>query len=106
MIVLVILLAMTTFVSFAKFNVANPFAVANGLFQIAFTDNQYVEIQAYPKAILAKPGTSLKDYMESMGFIENTEEQLGALRVFEQAESKEYVFHFANKYFAEWHWNE
>lgn len=61
-ILLIIFGATVTLVSIEKFNVDNPFAVVNELFQITFTDKQYVEIQAYPKVMLAKSGVSLNDY--------------------------------------------
>ena len=105
-VVLVIGIGISILISTTLFGVSNPFVVANGLFQITFTDTEYVEIQSYPKVILAKPGVSLESYMESQGFTENTEEQLGALRVFEQAEHQQYVVQSVNKYFAKWHWNE
>lgn len=105
-VVLILLLVLATFISFSKFNVANSFAVANGLFQVILTNKQYAEIQEYPNVILAKPDVSLKSYMEGQGYTENAEEQLGAVRVFEQAEHQQCVVLSVNKYFAKWHWNE
>lgn len=103
---LVILFIIATFVSIAKFNVANPFAVFNGLCQITFADKQYAEIQTYPKVIVAKPQTSLESYMVAKGFTENKEEQLGALRMFENDVAHQYIFHSVNGYFEKWQWRE
>lgn len=100
------LLLVATFVSIVKFNVANPFAVAHGLYQTTVADKQYVQIQAYPRVMLAKPQISLESYMETKGFSENKEEQLGALRVFEKAAAKQYVLCSVNRYFSKWHWRE
>lgn len=46
--------------------------------------------------------------MKNYGFIENTEQQLDALHIFENknADTIKYVFISTNKYFAKWRWNE
>lgn len=62
------------FVSYAKFNTRNPFATAVGLAEVVFTDDYFVEIQSYPKVIVAKPQFSIEEYMaENGGFKEDEE---------------------------------
>lgn len=100
------LLLVLSIASVVQFNVANPFAVVSGLYQIIVANQQYAEIQAYPKVVIAKPGIDLESYMAANGFSENKEEQLGALRVFENSDAKQYVLCSANKYYLKWHWNE
>jgi len=86
--------------------VLNPLSTANGLFQIVFTEKEYIEIQKYPKVILAKPNVSLRDYMESRSFQEDKENQMGALHRFQNNDSAQYVMYSTNKYFSKWKWQE
>lgn len=81
--ILGILVALAIFISMTKFNVNNPFDVLNGLYQIAFADTEYIEIQNYPKVVIAKPKAALDTYMEEHGFAENKEEQSDSVRMFE-----------------------
>ena len=93
------------FISYATFNTGNPFSAASGYLQITVLDKEYVEIQASPKVILAQPnGEVFMNYMESRGFIEIEEEQMGAIRVFTNGEEKEYVWYSINGYYSKWCW--
>lgn len=103
---IVIILCIVSFISYSKFNVINPLSTASGLIQIVFTDKKYVEIQKYPKVIVAKPDTSLKDYMEELGFEEDTDSQMGALFRFKNKDSAQYIMYSVNKYFSKWNWQE
>lgn len=92
-------------VSYLKFDTANPLSAASGFIQITVLDKDYVEIQGYPKVILAQPSDTLfVEYMESRGFTEIEEERLGALRVFTNGEEKEAIMYSQNAYFAKWVW--
>jgi|HigsolmetaGSP11D_1036233.scaffolds.fasta_scaffold02171_8 hypothetical protein len=105
-IVFVILLGVSSFISYAKFQVLNPFSTYSGLVQIVFTDKEYVEIQKYPKVIIAKPNASLQDYMKGLGFQEDIENQMGRLHVFHNNTSTQYVMYTVNNYFSKWIWQE
>ena len=94
------------FISYSKFNVLNPLSTANGLFQVIFIEKQYIEIQKYPKVIVAKPSASLRDYMKSKGFQEDKENQMGAVHRFQNGDSVQYVMYSTNKYFSKWGWQE
>lgn len=93
------------FVSYLKFDTANPFSAASGFIQITVADKDYVEIQRAPKVILAQPSDALFiEYMESRGFTEIEEERLGGLRVFINGEEKEWIMYSVNGYFSKWTW--
>jgi len=77
--VILVILGAASFISYSKFNVINPFSTAYGLIQIVFMDKEYIEIQRYPRVIVAKPSASLQDYMKNLGFLEDVENQMGAL---------------------------
>lgn len=103
---LIVIVGAGSFFSYAKFNVLNPLSTVNGLFQVVFAGKEYMEIQKYPKVIVAKSNASLKDYMESKGFREDKENQMGALHRFQNNDSAEYVMYSTNKYFSKWKWQE
>lgn len=103
---LIIIMGIASFISYSKFNVWNSFSTISGLTQIIFTEKEYVEIQGYPKVIIAKPSTSLQDYMQSLGFQEDKENQMGALHRFQNNDVAQYVMYSTNKYFSKWRWQE
>lgn len=65
-----------------------------------------MEIQKYPKVIIAKPNVSLKDYMGDKGFKEDKENQMGALHRYINNSSSQYIMYSTNKYFSKWRWQE
>lgn len=104
-ILLIVVLLGSCFVSYLKFDTANPFSAVSGFIQITVADKDYVEIQRSPKVILAQPSDALfLEYMESRGFTEIEEERLGGLRVFTNGEEKEAIMYSQNAYFAKWSW--
>ncbi|HHY41425.1 MAG TPA: hypothetical protein GX514_01020 [Thermoanaerobacterales bacterium] len=103
---LIVVIGLSSFISYYKFSVLNPLSTARGLFQILFTEKEYVEIQKYPKVILAKPSVSLSDYMESRGFREDKENQMGALHRFINDDTAQYVVYSTNMCFSKWKWQE
>ena len=118
-ILLIVVLLGSCFVSYLKFDTANPFAAAGGFIQITVAGKDYVEIQHAPQVILAQPSNALFieicldtknkvdqfiEYMESRGFTENAEENLGGLRVFTNGEEKEWILYSQNAYFSKWTW--
>lgn len=103
--ILLVILLGSCFLSYAAFHTANPFSVASGYFQISVLDQAYVEIHASPKVVIAQPnGEIFTDYMQSRGFTELEEEQMGAIRVFTNGEEKEWVWYSMNRHYAKWRW--
>lgn len=104
-ILLLVVLLGSCFVSYLKFDTANPFSVASGFIQITVADKDYVEIQRSPKVVLAQPNDALfVEYMESRGFTEIEDERMGGLRVFTNGEEKEWIMYSQNSHFAKWTW--
>ena len=103
---LIMTLGMASFISYSKFNVLNPFSTVSGLIQVVFTDKEYIEVQKYPKVIIAKPSASLQDYMKNLGLQEDTKNQMGALHRFQNNDAAQYVMYSMNKYFSKWRWQE
>lgn len=104
-----VLAGISILVSMRKFGVTNPISVISSLYQIHFTDTEYVEIQEHPKVILAKPASAddlLIDYMEMHGYFENEEGRLGSIIEFTQADHKEYVDFSVNGFYSLWKWRE
>ena len=102
---LIIILLGSCFISYSKFSTGNPFSVASGYFQITILDKEYVEIQRSPRVVLAQPSEEiLINYMESRGFTEIEEEQLGAIHVFSNGEEKEWIWYSVNGYYSKWRW--
>ena len=104
-ILLLVVLLGSCFVSYLKFDTANPFAAASGFIQIVAVGEGYVEIQSSPKVIIAQPNEELFiEYMESRGFTEVEREQMGSLRYFAKDEGMEAVSYSQNAYFSKWTW--
>ena len=106
LILTILIIGASSFTSYAKFGVSNPFSTAYGLIKVMFTDTEYVEIQQYPKVIVAKTDTSLDKYMEKHGYTRDTEKQLGALCTFTTGDFEELITYSQNKYFSKWRWQE
>ena len=103
--ILITVILASSFISYARFNTRNPFSVASGFLQITLLDKEYVKIQESPKVILAQPSYEVFiDYMESRGFTEIEEEQMGAIRVFTNGEEKELVWYSINEHYSKWRW--
>lgn len=65
-VIFIVISLLSIAISLEKFGVSNPLSVIYGLFQIKFTGVNYVEIQANPKVLIAKPynaQTLLYQYM-------------------------------------------
>lgn len=102
----VLLVAAGAFVSYAQLGVANPFASAQGLVQVLWTDRDYVQVQEMPKVVLAKPQASLTVYMEERGYAPEAEKQMGSLWLFTDGQKQEAVRYSQNRYFSRWAWEE
>lgn len=103
-IALLIVLVTSSFISYRIFNVINPFSTAYGLIRVIFMEKDYVVIQRSPKVIVAKPNTSLQEYMKSLGFVEDEENRMGSLHRFYNDDSVQYVMYSTNMYFSKWIW--
>lgn len=104
-VLLVVALLGSCFVSYVKFDTANPFSAANGFIQVVVADKDYIEIQKSPKVMLAQPGEAVfLKYMESRGYTEMVGERLGSLRVFTNGKEKEIIICSQNAYYAKWCW--
>lgn len=100
---LIAVLIASCFVSYLKFDTANPFSAASGFIQITVADKEYFEIQHNPKVILAQPSDALfEEYMKSRGFTEV--ERYGGLRVYENGDEQERIMYSQNAYFSKWTW--
>ena len=103
--ILMVALLGSCFISYSTFNTGNPFSVASGYFQITVLNKEYVVIQESPKVVIAQPnGQVLIDYMESRGFTEIEEEQMGAMRVFTNGKEKEWIMYSINGNYSKWRW--
>lgn len=103
----VVLLIASCVVIWVKFEVTNSFVSASGLLRILFTEEEYVTIQHSPKVMLSQPDPALLvQYMESRGYTEDPERQLGAMRVFTNGDHAEHILYSQNQYFSKWSWQE
>ena len=104
-VLLIVALLGSCFVSYVKFDTANPFSATNGFIQVVVADKDYIEIQKSPKVMLAQPGEAVfLKYMESRGYTEMVGERLGSLRVFTNGKEKEIIICSQNAYYAKWCW--
>lgn len=102
----ILMIGVSSFVSYAKFGAVNPFLTANGLIKVMLTDIESVEIQQYPKVIVAKPDASLDKYMAKQGYMRDAEKQLGALYVYTTGDIEALIVCSQNRYFSKWCWQE
>lgn len=93
--------------SHAKLGVSNPIAAAGGIAQVALLDEDVVEIQGYPKVIIASPDASLEEHMAAEGYAELEDERMGSIRVFATypgGDFKSYVEDTGNACYSLWKW--
>lgn len=108
--ILLILFISSIIVSKGKLSTTNPFVAAKGLFQIIYTQKEYIEIQKSPKVIIAKSDSTSYDkfiqFMDTRGYTLLEDEQEGAMNTFKNKETddKEHVIFSVNKYYALWVW--
>ena len=107
-IVVTIIIIFATVFSIYKFGVINPFSSCFGMFQILFTNQQYVVVQNHPhKVVFSKSPNAkmlLDEYMQNRGFEILPEEQMGSMLVYTNNDSKEYILFTINKYYSKWSW--
>ena len=107
LIVAVLFLGIGSIISYSNFRVANPFLSASALYKVLFTETEYVQLQEYPQVLIAKPDGSLDEYMLEKGDYKELEEaQQGALHIYSNGDSMDYIMVSVNKYFSLWSWRE
>lgn len=89
-----ILFGSSEVVCLAKFGSKNPVRTAVGLYRVVVLDEPFVLVQDYPQVFIAKPGSSLKDWMENQGYHEMYNEQAGSLHKFTNGSDYKYI-HFS-----------
>lgn len=109
-VLLVCMIGLVT-VSYRKFKVYNPLAVLRGLGQVTLMKKEYVQIQQYPKVIIADSNILLEDFMKESGYTEiEIDDPMGVhdkhLREFQIAEHKNYILQISCKFYSVWIWRE
>ena len=108
-IVCVCLIASAMLVSFIKFNSVNLPKIIYAVAAVSSGNEDYVVIRGnYKKVIIAAsndPDTFYK-YLESNGYTELEEEQMGSMHVIEKDGKKEVVELSANGYYRLWNWQD
>lgn len=72
-------------------------------------EKEYVQIQDYPKVIVANPNTLLEDFMQELGYIEAhidypMDSHDERLREFQIVEHQEYIIQIDHKHYSVWQW--
>lgn len=111
---MIALISVAAIISVMEFGVINPFSSCFGMLEILFTDKEYTVVQNYPnKVIFSKTGETLSksadkmldEYMQSRGFTEIPEEQMGGVLVYSNGIEKEHISFSGNKYYSKWIWS-
>ncbi len=90
-------------VSLAVFDIANPISAVSGFVKVTVAKADYAAISK--SVILAQPTSSaLNEYMQSRGFTELEDKQLGAMRVFTNGEIEEHILFSVNGCYSKWVW--
>jgi hypothetical protein len=104
-VILVLLFAILTFISYVKFEVRSPFAVMYGVITVNVTNTNYVKVQKSPRVVIAKPrGNMWGIYLTNEGYVEEENERLGSRCIIRKGEKKEAVFTSVNKYYSKFIW--
>ena len=108
---LLIIIVSSFYISYEKFKVYNPISVSNGLIQVVLFYKDYVQIQDYPKVIIANSDFKLVEYMKESDYsklvIDDSKYHLdGLLYSFYIAEHIEIIEEYDNKYYLVWKWND
>lgn len=102
-VIIFVFISVSSFISYNKFHVYNPFASGIGIIRILATDAEFAEVQHSPRVVLAKPdGKIFEKFLESEGYTQV--EQLGALHIIEKDGKQEKVFCSANAYYSKFVW--
>lgn len=104
-ITIVLLIAMSIFISIEKFNTPNPISSGTGVMKIIFTQTEIVKIREHPAVFLAKPDSgqqTLIDFMEQEGYHYLEDERMSSTLVFENDVNRRYVEFSVNAYYSKW----
>ena len=114
-VILVLILLGATLFSISKFNVINPFSSFTGMMKILVGIDEYVIVQEWPQKIVfsksnetgGKSGKEyLDEYMESLGYEELKNEQMGGTLCYTNGVIKQYISYSTNSYYTTWTWGE
>lgn len=102
----VFLIATSCLVSYENFRTFNPIKSGIGFAKIVIFDEDYAEINDFPRVIITNSENSKEIFME---IIENEGyeyvEQLGSAHFIEKDGERESVNSNINKYIGRWSWN-
>ncbi len=104
--VAVVLIVISCFASYDKFRTFNPIKGCIGYARIWIFDEQYVEVNDSPRAVLTNPENSKEIFtqiIESEGY--EYVEQMGSVHIIEKDGETEVVSSNINKYIGRWLWN-
>lgn len=95
-----ILFGAAEIVCLAKFGAKNPIRTAIGLYRVVVLDEPFALIQDYPEVFIARPGSSLKDWMENQGYHELYTDQTGSLHKFTNGRDYKYIHFSGNRFYS------
>lgn len=105
--ILVILAASVSFVSYVKFATPNFLSAAAGLIKVCATDVEYAEIKKDSRVIVAKPDNAMylfKATLISEGYEFIDEERDGSIIAVQKDGEKEHIHFSVNEYYSLWEW--
>lgn len=109
--IVVIIAILSIITSYHYFKIYNPLVVLKGLYQVVVSEKDYVQIQDYPRVIIANSDMLLEDYMQELGYYEIIINEVSDgdesyIREFQIAENQTYVMQKDYKYYSLWEWRE
>ena len=90
---------------YGVFGKYNPLSISKGFIQVFILDNDYYEIQEYPKIMIANKDMNLVAYMKKLGweYVETTDENINE---FKYKDIMAYVEVIDHKNYYIWKWRE
>lgn len=100
-----------TTISIGVFGECNPLIVLNGFINVSVLNNEYYEIQEYPKIIIANKDLNLVDYMKNLGwqYVGTIDENKSVMKKIHEFKIKDvitFVEVIEHKNFYIWKWRE
>lgn len=107
----IIIVILSIITSYHYFKIYNPLVALQGLYQVVVSEKEYVQIQDYPKVIIADSDMMLEDYMQELGYYEIIINEVSdgdesCIREFQIAENQAYIMQKDYKYYSLWEWRE
>lgn len=104
-IAVLIIIAVSCFISFDKFGTFNFIKAGIGFAQIMLIDTDYVEIQKSPRIVLTENAEVFFDRIEDEGYEYIEHKQMGSSHTIEKDGKTELVSSHSNGYFTRWIWD-